>query len=308
MPDEKCHPKCRGLDVYQSDFKPPAGWVEIQRCDECGVYKYDDTAARVVSKRAEHINPDTRERRLITQEMSEEDIAWVRKQKRLRNIVPAYDASLFGLTFELEPVTVGQRIMLRHDVERYPHFIAEAGMIGTVRVATKDYISVKMDDDLENCKEWDNCIEWTDDYRAGFWEDCAELGGDISIQGAKTGRSSALKSNLSNGPNAADGKQTGRISSKGPNLQEIPKDAEHSLGALRCPKCGGTTISLWYFDGQSHSCRVKGGRLKASRPDSFDPPAEHSKNRFLCDTCGYGHDSEWPVPAWIDAITDWDAF
>lgn len=64
----------------------------------------------------------------------------------------------------------GQRFRLRRDVERYPHFTAPAGMLGTI--ATVDYgeICLCMDEMLEGAEDWENEI---------CWSDCMEADGDL---------------------------------------------------------------------------------------------------------------------------------
>ena len=61
---------------------------------------------------------------------------------------------------------IGDRVRLRYDVQRYPHFQATLGMTGTVQTIERDngdlrHLYVKMDDTLADCEEWDNCIVWT---------------------------------------------------------------------------------------------------------------------------------------------------
>lgn len=69
--------------------------------------------------------------------------------------------------FEL---TVGMRVRLRHDVDRYPHFIARQGMEGVVVTAgdeqdTQPYIlAVRMDDVLPGAEEWQNEVHWVPSY------------------------------------------------------------------------------------------------------------------------------------------------
>lgn len=72
---------------------------------------------------------------------------------------------------------VGERYRLKQDVERYPFFLAKAGMTGTIVEtiveAHDDVIRLKMDETLENCTDWDNCIEWYEswDMLGEFFED-----------------------------------------------------------------------------------------------------------------------------------------
>jgi len=63
----------------------------------------------------------------------------------------------------LPPLPLGTRVRLRHDVDRYPHFRARAGMTGTVVTVGPDPVVVRMDEYLEGCEEWDNAILWSND-------------------------------------------------------------------------------------------------------------------------------------------------
>lgn len=54
----------------------------------------------------------------------------------------------------------GTRVRLARDVERYPHFIAAAGMKGVVTEATEEVFSVRMDDPLPGSEEWENEVHW----------------------------------------------------------------------------------------------------------------------------------------------------
>ena len=90
-----------------------------------------------------------------------------------------------------EPPKVGDRIRLRREVNKYPHFIAERGATGTVVESAADEICglivVKMDAHLPGAEDWDNCVYWTADddealdsgrepYAAvPFWADCARI-------------------------------------------------------------------------------------------------------------------------------------
>lgn len=60
-----------------------------------------------------------------------------------------------------QSIQVGARVQLRHDVDRYPHFIALSGSAGTVVEATDEMVCVLMDNDLgPGAAEWDNEIHW----------------------------------------------------------------------------------------------------------------------------------------------------
>lgn len=73
---------------------------------------------------------------------------------------------------------VGKRVKLLRDVERFPQFIAKAGMTGTITETPLDDAygwGVQMDDKLENCEEWGNQVLWFDHYLADFEADVALL-------------------------------------------------------------------------------------------------------------------------------------
>lgn len=68
--------------------------------------------------------------------------------------------------------TIGTRIVLAKVVERFPHFLAEKGLRGTVNEITDDLISVRMDEEIGGAGEWDNCIVWEgDDVLSQFRSD-----------------------------------------------------------------------------------------------------------------------------------------
>lgn len=54
----------------------------------------------------------------------------------------------------------GDRVVLARPVERYPHFLAAAGLTGEVVVAEPELISVRMDERLPGAEAWENEIEW----------------------------------------------------------------------------------------------------------------------------------------------------
>jgi hypothetical protein len=54
----------------------------------------------------------------------------------------------------------GQRVQLREEVNRYPHFIAPKGATGTITEATTDSVAITMDERLEGAEEWANAIVW----------------------------------------------------------------------------------------------------------------------------------------------------
>ena len=65
---------------------------------------------------------------------------------------------------------VGDRVRLRHDVDRYPHFVADAGSTGVVVEVVEaslpvqgHFLAVRMDEPLPGAREWDNEIHWDED-------------------------------------------------------------------------------------------------------------------------------------------------
>lgn len=59
---------------------------------------------------------------------------------------------------------VGTRVRLTQDVDRYPHFIAPAGAIGTVVFSDDDgYLSIHMDETIPGAEEWGNEVQFLAD-------------------------------------------------------------------------------------------------------------------------------------------------
>lgn len=56
---------------------------------------------------------------------------------------------------------VGARARLRRRVERFPHFLIEAGAIGTITMATEKLIAMKMHVLVSGAEEWGNEVCWT---------------------------------------------------------------------------------------------------------------------------------------------------
>jgi hypothetical protein len=65
-------------------------------------------------------------------------------------------------------VTVGNRFRLTRDVDRFPDFMARAGLTGTVTI-TKGGVWAKMDQHIPGAEEWDNQL---------YWETASEFGLD----------------------------------------------------------------------------------------------------------------------------------
>lgn len=55
---------------------------------------------------------------------------------------------------------VGVRARLRRSVERFPHFVAEAGAAGTITTASEELIAMKLDRVLPGAEGWDNEVCW----------------------------------------------------------------------------------------------------------------------------------------------------
>jgi hypothetical protein len=80
---------------------------------------------------------------------------------------------------------VGSRGRLRRAVDRFPHFVAQAGATGAVTEATDSLIALRLDEVLPGAEEWDNEVCWTSDdiesadqtVTAVFYEDVEIIGG-----------------------------------------------------------------------------------------------------------------------------------
>jgi hypothetical protein len=55
---------------------------------------------------------------------------------------------------------VGTQVRLLRDVERYPDFVAAAGLTGTVVDTDSGTFAVCLDAPLAGASEWGNCILW----------------------------------------------------------------------------------------------------------------------------------------------------
>lgn len=72
---------------------------------------------------------------------------------------------------------IGKRIRLVEDVERYPDFIAPAGMTGVI-VQVKPYVAVKMDKELKGAEQWDNEVHWYPQEHPGQFDRQVEFLGE----------------------------------------------------------------------------------------------------------------------------------
>ena len=74
----------------------------------------------------------------------------------------------------LHTFKVGDRVKLMRDVERFPSFIAKAGMTGTVcMVDANGDIAARMDETIAGCEEWNNEIHWWEEFTADIAGDLA---------------------------------------------------------------------------------------------------------------------------------------
>src|SRR5262245_528519 len=71
---------------------------------------------------------------------------------------------------------VGSRVRLRHDVDRFPHFLAPAGLVGTVvDVGDRTIYAVRFDREIEGAEEWQNEIHWFIDQGDDPTEDLEQV-------------------------------------------------------------------------------------------------------------------------------------
>lgn len=61
-----------------------------------------------------------------------------------------------------EWIQVGCHVALKQEVERFPHFKANAGSTGIIVEVTDHIIAVAMDDHIPGCEEWANRIIWSE--------------------------------------------------------------------------------------------------------------------------------------------------
>jgi hypothetical protein len=61
-------------------------------------------------------------------------------------------------------LSMGNRVRLVDDQERYPHFIVPAGAYGTVVDTTDGVVSVRMDDRIEGAESWENELYFDEDH------------------------------------------------------------------------------------------------------------------------------------------------
>jgi hypothetical protein len=56
---------------------------------------------------------------------------------------------------------IGTRVRLKHNVDRFPHFLAPAGSVGTVlELDEVGGVWIEMEQRIPGCKEWNNAIVW----------------------------------------------------------------------------------------------------------------------------------------------------
>jgi hypothetical protein len=60
---------------------------------------------------------------------------------------------------------LGTRVRLRHAVDRFPHFLVEAGALGTVSHTPggdpSGTLCVRMDEHVAGAEDWENEIVWS---------------------------------------------------------------------------------------------------------------------------------------------------
>jgi hypothetical protein len=84
-----------------------------------------------------------------------------------------------GERLEINPdieLRVGTRIRLIRAVERYPFFIAKAGLEGVITENSGHQIAAKMDVPLAGSEEWNNAIIWEDEAIEQFVDDVQLIG------------------------------------------------------------------------------------------------------------------------------------
>lgn len=67
----------------------------------------------------------------------------------------------------------GMRVQCTSSIDRYPHFLAEGPLTGTV-VDHGDMFVVKVDQHIEGCEEWDNEVSYCD-LVEHFWDEWAPI-------------------------------------------------------------------------------------------------------------------------------------
>jgi len=82
--------------------------------------------------------------------------------------------------------SLGSRGRLRRSVDRFPHFVAQAGATGTVTEATDSLIALRLDESLPGAEEWDNEVCWTsDDIESADQTVAAVFYEDVEITGRR---------------------------------------------------------------------------------------------------------------------------
>lgn len=60
-------------------------------------------------------------------------------------------------------LTVGTRVRLALDIDRFPYFTAKAGATGIVVAAEPALVAVKLDEKIVGAEDWDNEVHWDGD-------------------------------------------------------------------------------------------------------------------------------------------------
>jgi hypothetical protein len=89
-----------------------------------------------------------------------------------------------------DDLTIGTRVRLRRDVDRYPHFVAPAGALGTVSAldleAADCLVWVALDEIVDGADEWDNAVQFSDgdDYSGDLEIIPATIGDGADVDAA----------------------------------------------------------------------------------------------------------------------------
>lgn len=91
-------------------------------------------------------------------------------ERHLAAVADGVLAACAGFLFEKRAYRVGERVELVAPVERFSDFTAEAGARGRIEEldAESFLVSVRMDEEIEGAKEWDNCVVWGGDAYYDF--------------------------------------------------------------------------------------------------------------------------------------------
>ncbi|HEY7195490.1 MAG TPA: hypothetical protein VH439_17235 [Gemmatimonadales bacterium] len=121
---------------------------------------------------------------------------------------------------------IGTRVRFRRTVDRYPHFVARAGLTGVVTDAGDEIggtIAVKVDTPLAGAEAWNNEVWWTEP------EERDEIGNDLEVI--------ALAAPMTT-PAAPDDDDDDDTNEDEPCYPICPRCNATTYGAPECPDCG----------------------------------------------------------------------